>query len=48
MTEYRWASEVGAHGMAHPEELEYLGYRRHVQSPIYPASWLMIRETDDG
>jgi len=42
-TEFRWASEAGAAGMAYPEELEYLGYERVRRHPFWPASWLMRR-----
>lgn len=43
MCEFRWADENGAHNMPHPEELEYLGYRRLKVSPRFPSSWLMVR-----
>jgi hypothetical protein len=42
--EFRWASETGAHALAHPEELEYLGYRRVRPDPRYPTTWLLVRE----
>lgn len=47
--EYRWASEVGAHSMPHPQELAYLGYTylfrggEQVRDPRYPHSVLMVR-----
>ena len=41
--EFRWASETGAHGMPHPEELEYLGFVRVARHPRWPSSWLMKR-----
>lgn len=44
VTEYRWASETGAHSMPHPEELEWLGYVRVCRDPRYPSSVLMKRE----
>jgi hypothetical protein len=40
---YRWASEHAAHGMPHPDELEYLGYERVGSDPRYPGSVLMRR-----
>jgi hypothetical protein len=43
-TEYRWAHEAGAHGMARPEALEGERYVRVRQHPFWPASWLMRRE----
>lgn len=49
-TEYRWASETGAHGMATPDELVYFGFVYHeregrrVCDPRYPGSWLMRRD----
>lgn len=48
--DYRWASDTGAHGMPHPEELMYLGYRIAtrdgvvVRDPRYPSSVLMVRD----
>ena len=48
--EYRWASESNAHGMPHPSELVYFGYRyaerdgARVIDPRYPDSWLMVRD----
>lgn len=48
--EFRWASESGAHGLATPEELLYLGYVYHlrdgrrVSDPRYPGSVLMRRD----
>lgn len=48
--EWRWASEIGAHGMPYPVELEFLGYdyaRRdgeRVRDPRYPHSVLMVRD----
>lgn len=48
--EYRWASESGAQGMPHPDELRYFGYteaRRGdavVRDPRYPGSVLFVRE----
>ena len=47
VAEFRWASETGAAGLPAIEELEYLGYRRMAQHPIYPKSWLMRRDCDD-
>jgi hypothetical protein len=44
MTEYRWANETGAHGMARPEMLEAEGYVRVRRHPFWPASWLMRRD----
>lgn len=41
--EFRWASEVGRHGMPYPEELEYLGFTRVRPCPNYPTAWLMVR-----
>ena len=43
--EYRWASESGAQGMATPEELEWLGYEKVREHPLWEGSWLMKRET---
>lgn len=41
--EYRWASETGAQGMPHPEELEYLGYERLLRHRFWPDSILYRR-----
>src|SRR3990167_3739178 len=44
---FRWASATGAHGMATPEELVYLGYvpalrdGAEARDPRYPGSILM-------
>ena len=49
-TEFRWASDSGAHGMATPAELLYLGYVHHERDgqrcsdPRYLGSWLMRRD----
>ena len=48
-TDYRWASEVGAHSMPHPDELLFFGYTpvlragQPVRDPRYPGSVLMMR-----
>ena len=39
----RWASDSGAQGMPHPEELEYLGWKRLREHPSYAGVWLMVR-----
>jgi hypothetical protein len=41
---FRWASEVGAHSMPHPEELEYLGYTFVGIDPRYQGAVLMRKE----
>ena len=49
---FRWASATGAHGMATPEELLYLGYTPalrdgvEVSDPRFPGSILMRRDDD--
>ena len=49
ITEYRWANEVGAHSMPHPDELRWLGFEpvfrngQPVRDPRYPDSVLMKR-----
>ena len=49
---FRWASATGAHGMATPDELRYLGYvpvlrdGAEVRDPRYPGSLLMRRDAD--
>ena len=43
--EYRWASESGAQGMATVDELEWLGYVKLREHPLYPGTWYMKRET---
>ena len=50
VTEYRWANEVGAHSMPHPDELRWLGFDfvlrdgQPVRDPRYPESVLMRRD----
>ena len=48
VAEFRWASETGEVGLPALEELEYLGYRRMAQHPVYPRSWLMRRDCQEG
>ena len=45
--EYRWANEDCAHGLPHPDELEYLGYEKVQQHPNFPKSWLMVRRVNN-
>jgi len=42
-TEWRWASINCAHNMPHPDELEYLGYKRVIEHPWYPGTYLYRR-----
>ena len=42
--EFRWASDIGGNSLPYPEELEYLGFVRAAQHPVYPSSWLMKRD----
>ena len=44
MTEYRWASDSGAQGMPYVEEIEYLGFERLREHPLFPGTWLMRRD----
>jgi len=52
MITFRWASETGAHGMATPDELRYLGWvpvvrdGAEVRDPRFPGSLLMRRDDD--
>ena len=43
MTDYRWADETRAHGMAHPERLKRAGWVEVRRHPRYPSSVLMKR-----
>ena len=38
---FRWASELGAHGMPKPAPLERRGWVRVVEHPRFPGTWLM-------
>jgi len=40
---FRWASESRAHGLPTPTELEFIGWTRVAQHPLYEQSWLMRR-----